>query len=516
MKSKHFFYTLILFFTGVFFTLDAQTTQATNAISPGSFLGTSNNQHVEFRRSNSYAGLISTKNTFFGLNAGTTNYNSGLYSFNSAFGIKALSSFNEANAIKFNNAFGYGALEKNVSSANSAFGFEALKYNELGSYNIAIGHHAMRSSKAGKFNIGIGSRTLETNQTGDKNIAFGHRTLESTNFGIDNIGIGYYSLPKIQGASNKNLAIGSWTAVSLKEGSNNTIIGSYSGNNLSTGSNNTFLGKVTVPTSNSTSDKTGKDSSNTIILADGNGNQRILIGAKGRTGIGLGNNILPKNLLELGNGNAGTSGLRFRSLNSNSPTVTSTGVVLTVNVDGDVVLTTDEGGTGGSNNNIYNSDDTLTGHRTVYMNNNRMMFDIGDSDGGAIYIGKPTPVTDLTNYPKDTGEYRLYVEGGVLTEKVKVALRSTADWADYVFADDYKLRSLNEVESFIKANKHLPGIASAKELTTNGLDLAKMQAKQMEKIEELTLYIIEQDKKVEQQSKEIDELKAMVKALLKR
>ncbi len=108
-----------------------------------------------------------------------------------------------------------------------------------------------------------------------------------------------------------------------------------------------------------------------------------------------------------------------------------------------------------------------------------------------------------------------------MTEKVKVALRSSASWADYVFAKDYKLMPLKEVEKFVTANKHLPGIDSAEVLAKNGLDVAEMQSKQMEKIEELTLYIIDQDKKLEAQgkaieknSKEIEELKVQLQALM--
>lgn len=102
--------------------------------------------------------------------------------------------------------------------------------------------------------------------------------------------------------------------------------------------------------------------------------------------------------------------------------------------------------------------------------------------------------------------YKLFVEEGILTEKVKVALQSTADWADYVFADDYTLMPLAEVEKFTKQNGHLPNVPSANEMVKEGLDVAKMDAKLLEKIEELTLYIIKQDK-------ELEELKAAVKAL---
>ena len=73
---------------------------------------------------------------------------------------------------------------------------------------------------------------------------------------------------------------------------------------------------------------------------------------------------------------------------------------------------------------------------------------------------------------------------------------------------------LSEVELFVKENNHLPGIESAKELVKNGLDIADMQAKQMGKIEELTLHLIEQNKQLEKQNKEIEELKEQVKLLL--
>ena len=180
---------------------------------------------------------------------------------------------------------------------------------------------------------------------------------------------------------------------------------------------------------------------------------------------------------------------------------------------GDPIIINASGGSG-SNGNIYTTDDELLGNRIVTMSNNRLMFDTDTS--GAIYIGDRHDITNDDNFPTMTGPYKLYVEGGILTEKVKVAMRDNTNWADYVFADNYNLQPLEEVEAFIKNNKHLPGIESADELVKNGLDLADMQAKQMQKIEELTLYTIEQDKKLKQQQEEIEVLKAQVKALLER
>jgi len=80
-------------------------------------------------------------------------------------------------------------------------------------------------------------------------------------------------------------------------------------------------------------------------------------------------------------------------------------------------------------------------------------------------------------------------------------------WFDHVFAQDYKLMSLSELEQFIKKNKHLPEIPSEKEVKENGINLGEMQGKLLLKIEELTLYIIEQEKQMKEMQKQIDELK---------
>ena len=76
--------------------------------------------------------------------------------------------------------------------------------------------------------------------------------------------------------------------------------------------------------------------------------------------------------------------------------------------------------------------------------------------------------------------------------------------------------SLNEVEKFVNENKHLPGVQSAKELAENGIDIVEMQSKQMEKIEELTLYIIDQNKKLVQQNDEIQILKSQMSELIQK
>jgi hypothetical protein len=117
--------------------------------------------------------------------------------------------------------------------------------------------------------------------------------------------------------------------------------------------------------------------------------------------------------------------------------------------------------------------------------------------------------------------YILDVNGTIHTKEVKVDLTG---WSDFVFAPTYQLRPLSEVEKYVKTNSHLPEIPSAAEVTQNGLSLGEMQNKLLQKVEELTLYAIEQDKKILEQDKrledqnrkntelklEIDELKKLI------
>lgn len=111
--------------------------------------------------------------------------------------------------------------------------------------------------------------------------------------------------------------------------------------------------------------------------------------------------------------------------------------------------------------------------------------------------------------------YNLFVQSGILAEKVRVAVNGSAQWADYVFAKDYKLLPLAQVEQFIKANQRLPNVPSAAEMMKEGNDLGKTTAKLLEKIEELTLYMIEIKKENETVKRE-NQLQQMEIELLKR
>jgi len=124
---------------------------------------------------------------------------------------------------------------------------------------------------------------------------------------------------------------------------------------------------------------------------------------------------------------------------------------------------------------------------------------------GNVAIGN----TLANNYAKweSNTNYSLFVEKGILTERLKVALVSSTEWADYVFADNYKLMSLYDVERFINENKHLPDVPSAQQLVDEGgIDMNDMFARQMAKIEELTLYLIKLQKENDQLKQRITNL----------
>lgn len=106
---------------------------------------------------------------------------------------------------------------------------------------------------------------------------------------------------------------------------------------------------------------------------------------------------------------------------------------------------------------------------------------------------------------KINGDHKLYVHGSLVSTQVKIAYYD--NWPDYVFQPTYQLRPLDQVAKFIKEKGHLPGIPSAQEVAKQGFEIAEMQQKLLEKIEELTLYIIQQQKEIEELKLELQKVK---------
>lgn len=107
----------------------------------------------------------------------------------------------------------------------------------------------------------------------------------------------------------------------------------------------------------------------------------------------------------------------------------------------------------------------------------------------------------------NVGSWKLAVNGKIRAKEIKVE----TGWSDFVFYDDYKLPTLKEVEKHIKEKGHLKDIPSAKEVKENGVFLGEMDAKLLQKIEELTLYTIDQQKEIEKLKKENNLLKSLLK-----
>jgi hypothetical protein len=106
--------------------------------------------------------------------------------------------------------------------------------------------------------------------------------------------------------------------------------------------------------------------------------------------------------------------------------------------------------------------------------------------------------------------YQLSVVGKIIAEEVKVQLY--AAWPDYVFSNNYKLMPLDQLEQSINANKHLPNIPAAAEVEKNGIMLGDMNRKLMEKVEELTLYIIDLNKKNNVLAEKVEQLEKKLPA----
>ena len=141
------------------------------------------------------------------------------------------------------------------------------------------------------------------------------------------------------------------------------------------------------------------------------------------------------------------------------------------------------------------------------VNNSEAMFIYNE---GIVRIGMvPIPNDAYT-------DYKLIVKDGILTEKVKVAIKGSSNWSDYVFDETYKLNSLDKVEKYVKKNKHLPNVPSADEVVENGINLGEMDATLLRQIEELWLHTIELNKEKENLENTIEKLVKRVRKLEKK
>lgn len=168
---------------------------------------------------------------------------------------------------------------------------------------------------------------------------------------------------------------------------------------------------------------------------------------------------------------------------------------------------------GGTGINLYTSNEAAFGGAifptdtslVLWSNSNSNNYLVLQPSWGNTGIGTYTPNAKFhlngaqligNNSARIATGFALSVDGKVIAENFTTL--DSGSWPDYVFENDYKLPSLAEVQQFIEKNKHLPNVPSAAQIEKEGINLGEMNKKLMEKVEELTLYIIEMDKRIKE------------------
>jgi trimeric autotransporter adhesin len=385
-----------------------------------------------------------------------------------------------------NSFFGYNAgAFNNTGYRNSFFGYNA-GVNNGGGYDNSFYGHGAGGSNAGYANAYFGSGAGQSNSSGFANTFIGYAAGQIGVGGDRNTYLGYTS--GLDNGGNDNTFVGLGSGRGITNSNLNVCIGKdagFAGNSNGAGTqltNVTLIGGLAKAVGNLTN--ASAIGYNTSVTASNS----LILGNAVNVGIG---NTAPNNRLEITSATTNTSGLRFTNLKSTSTPSTSNSLGLSVDANGDVILVP-SGGALPVGADVW---DQLT---------NGADYLIRNKNNKSVMIGTVAAA-------KTSIDYKLYVEKGILAEKVKVSAQ--ANWPDYVFGKDYSLMPLKEVENYINANNHLPEVPSAEVIAKDGLDLGKMDATLLKKVEELTLYLIEQSKQLSAQQQTILKLQEKINSI---
>lgn len=373
---------------------------------------------------------------------------------------------------------GNGVLSLNTGTANTAIGYYSLSSNSSGGHNTAVGYYSLYSNKTGSYNTALGRDALQLNLDGFENVALGYRSLRNNTTGYCNVASGVLAL-SANTSGYENVANGYMALYANTTGHGNTASGRRTLFKNSTGINNT-----------------------------GTGFHALYYNSTGGYNTATGTNSLHLN--ETGKSNTAT-GYSSAYFNTTGEFNTAYGTLsLLENKKGhhNTAIGDSAGYSSLGSGNIYlgsKAGALETGSNKMYIGNgenNTLIY--GDMATGQVLIGKP----DATGFVFD-GNRKLNVVGGILTDSITVLFPVV--WPDYVFRETYSLKPLVELKQFIMANKHLPGIPSAATIAAKGQNLGEMNARLLEKVEELTLYILQQQDNIDLLRQELNEMKGEIK-----
>lgn len=457
-----------------------------------------------------------SNNTIFGSGSGAINTTG---AWNSFLGAQS----GNLNTTGYANSFFGGRSGYSNSSGfeNSFLGYQSGYSNTTGYQNVFVGSAAGYLNTTGNANIFVGPNVGYSNTTGTQNIFVGLSAGNQNSTGAQNTFIGI-AAGRYNTSGNTNCFFGTQAGQNTITGSQNNFFGASAGMSNTTGAFNNFYG------TNAGSNTTTGNNNNFMGVQAGiyntTGTQNVFIGGFSGFGNTIANNNIGIGAYAGENNTTGASNIFF---GINAGRYIANGTTPATIVDNSLLLGTGTkvqannqvnqvvigyNSTGlGSNTTVLGNTSTATtaiygnlllgttldsGYRLNVTGTGRFTGDV--SVNGNVGIG--------TNLITDTA-YKLFVEKGIRTRKVKV---DALTWADYVFDKDYKLPTLAEVDKFIQQNNHLPGVLSKVEVEKNGIDIGENQAMLLKKVEELTLYLIDLDKKVKQLSTENEQLKKKI------
>lgn len=419
-----------------------------------------------------------------------------------------------------NNLFGNSAGSAiTTGNFNSFFGASSGSSDTTGSHNSFFGYYAGKSTTTGYENTFVGRSAGEFNTTGHDNSYFGDNAGRFTTEGTYNAMFGGFAgLSTTTGGS--NCFFGREAGQMNTTGNRNIIIGRQAGMHNTIENNNTLLGASadldpgSDPSINPLTNATALgyrsyvSRSNALVLGGVKGFNSVLT----ETFVGIGTPNPDRQLVVEGSQAVG----KFRRYSSIAPDFGPAFLFERARGANNAQFDIEPGdylgkvqfrGRVGAAMLEYGaltfiSSDTSQNGRFSFVDRDLVTERMVVLNTGNVGIGTTAPTERLDV----AGNLR--VRGSIVYGAPAVAV------PDYVFEPDFKLMPIAELEQYLAREKHLPNVPNASEIKANGVNLGEFQMKLLEKVEELTLYTVEQKNTIDRQEKRIEALEAMLKQLL--